>query len=159
MLKIILNQRDYPKGKLNKTDFENAYEAIHPEGNPKKYADHVFAVFDADSNGYIDFTEFLLALSALSDRDQSKRLHLTFKIYDKNKNGQIDAKELAEILDALLDLKGVPKTGAMSVQSLVDTVLKSIDKDKNGTLSEEEFVDGCLGNTTIMNLLLPPAQD
>lgn len=119
----------------------------------------MFEVFDANESGSIEFNEFLLALSALSDRDVSKRLHLAFKIYDLNGNGQVDAKELTKMIDALQDLKGVTKKdreeGGLTKMA-VGTILRCLDKNDDGALTEDEFVEGCLNNDIVMQLLLPP---
>lgn len=147
---------------MSKAAFEKTYKELYPDGNPKKYCDLVFDVFDINSNGSIEFNEFLLALSALSDRDVAKRLHLAFKVFDINRNNSIDAAEMTKVLEALYDLKGIAKKereGENSVKNRVEIVFRSLDKDHSNTLSEEEFVEGCLNDAFIMHLLLPPTTD
>ena len=151
--------RDCPNGKLNKKKFEETYKQLYPDGHPEKYSQYVFDVFDADNNDAIDFAEFLLVISALSDRDLNKRLHLAFKIIDIDDNNKIDGKELEKIVSAIYDLKGVPKdqrVGDNSAKSVADSVFKKLDRDDSKFLTEEEFVEGCLQDSKLVALLLPP---
>lgn len=38
---------------MNKKEFTKAYKKFFPSGRPDHFCEHVFRVFDADSNGYI----------------------------------------------------------------------------------------------------------
>lgn len=44
---------------------------------------HVFAVFDKDHNGTIDFSEFLLAIAADSPADLDSHLNYVFEMYER----------------------------------------------------------------------------
>jgi Ca2+-binding EF-hand superfamily protein len=72
--------KDCPNGKLNKDQFRKTYQQIYPSGDPAAFSDLVFNTFDSDDNKFISFPEFLLAISALSDGDVDKRLHLTVSL-------------------------------------------------------------------------------
>ena len=50
-----------PSGKMNRKDFYKFYRTLRVESDEKvkEIANFVFAAFDRDSNGKIDFTEFL----------------------------------------------------------------------------------------------------
>lgn len=115
-------------------------------------------MFDTDESGFISFNEFLLAVSALSEGDLSKRLHLAFKIYDINDDRSIDSKEMTKLVEALFDLKGMPKdqrTGENSASSRVKTIFEKLDINEDKTLNEQEFVDGCTNDQFLISLLLP----
>ncbi len=57
---------DCPEGRLDKKDFGKIYTQFFPFGDPGEFANYVFDVFDVNKNGYIDFKEFICALSATS---------------------------------------------------------------------------------------------
>ena len=152
-------KKDCPNGKLDKKKFASTFSELYPGGNPEKYSGYVFEHFDADNSKFISFSEFLLVISALSDKELSKRLSLAFKIIDFNDDHKVDAKELANIIDAIYDLKAIQKNerkGENSAKNMATTIFNKLNKDANKYLSEDEFVDGCLNEPTFVALLLPP---
>lgn len=143
---------------MDKKEFEKIYSQLYPGGNPSKFSKYVFDVFDADGSKYISFTEFMLAMTALSDSDVTKRLRLTFQIYDVNDNHQIDVKEMTKVIESLYDLKDVPKEerkGELSASNRAKAVFSKLDLDESKGLSEDEFINGCLGDEFLLRLLLP----
>lgn len=49
--------------------------------NLHKITDYVFACFDTDSNGVLDFSEFLIAYSSTTHSDPRKKLDYLFMFY------------------------------------------------------------------------------
>ena len=72
--------QDCPNGKLKPEKFLAMYQEFFPASRDKAQAfgQHVYRLFDTDSNGYIDFTEFMMALHA-SKGSPRKRLQWAFK--------------------------------------------------------------------------------
>jgi Ca2+-binding EF-hand superfamily protein len=147
---------DCPKGQLDKKKFVDAYKAFYPQGKADKFCNHVFKVFDFDNSGQIDFTEFLIAISVTAQGDAKKKLSMAFKMYDMDRNGKVDKKEMEKIIEAIYDLLGEEhRKGENSPSERVKTIMGKLDKDHNGYLSEEEFVEGCLGDPVLRSLLAP----
>ena len=69
-------------------DLKEFKQAVGFRGS--KYVSRMFQLFDADSDGTIDFKEFVRALSTLSDRGTiDEKLALSFLIYDADGDGKI----------------------------------------------------------------------
>ena len=116
---------DCPEGRLDKKDFGKIYTQFFPFGDPREFANYVFDVFDENKNGYIDFKEFICALSATSRGSLEEKLrcmplsdlflpptqsHRTsigaFQLYDINKDGTITYQEMLQIVQAIYKMTG-----------------------------------------------------
>lgn len=166
---------------MDKKKFIEAYQSFYPQGKADKFCGHVFKVFDVDQSGRIDFTEFLIAISVTSQGDAKKKLSMAFKMYDMDKNGKgnslltifhlidhlaisnrsfnkVDKKEMEKIIEAIYDLLGEEhRKGDNAPGERVKTIMHKLDRDQNGYLSEDEFVEGCLQDTVLRSLLAPNA--
>lgn len=147
---------DCPKGELDKKKFTEVYREFYPQGKAEKFSDEVFKLFDTDKSGKIDFQEFLVAVSITSSNDVRKKLQLAFDLYDKNDNGRIDKKEMEKMLIAIYDLNGeTNRKGDNDPKSRTEAIFRKMDRDYSNTLSESEFIEGCLGDPVLMRLLNP----
>ena len=55
-------------------------------------------MFDADSSGEVDFTEFISGMSCFSSQaDTESKLRFAFKIYDMDNDGFISNGELYQV--------------------------------------------------------------
>ena len=73
-----------------------------------------------------------------------------------DKNGRVDKKEMEKIIEAIYDLLGEEhRKGENSPSERVKVIMQKLDKDQNGYLSEDEFVDGCLADPVLRSLLAP----
>ena len=55
--------------------------------------------------------------------------------------GNINTQELLDVVVAFYNMEGVPKDDAYEK---ADTIFKALDTNKDGTLDEKEFCQGCL---------------
>eukprot|EP00615_Pteridomonas_danica_P013655 CAMPEP_0114333608 /NCGR_PEP_ID=MMETSP0101-20121206/3862_1 /TAXON_ID=38822 ORGANISM="Pteridomonas danica, Strain PT" /NCGR_SAMPLE_ID=MMETSP0101 /ASSEMBLY_ACC=CAM_ASM_000211 /LENGTH=136 /DNA_ID=CAMNT_0001464671 /DNA_START=39 /DNA_END=446 /DNA_ORIENTATION=+ len=86
------------KGELliNRSDFQSALGMKN-----STFVDRLFAVFDENGDGGINFVEFLTILSVLSTKASTKdKLEVSFKIYDMDGDGVIGRDELTAMLRA-----------------------------------------------------------
>lgn len=99
----------------------------------------VISVFDKNHDGKISFYEFILGLSALTDCSYNKleKLKFAFQVYDSNEDGYISNGDLFYSLK-LFTGKNLTD---VQIQQVVDRTMISADKDMDGKISFEEFVD------------------
>ena len=66
------------------------------------FANYLFHAYDIDSNGVIDFKEFLLVMSVEAKGSVKEKLKWAFKLYDLDGSGQVSRKEATEIIEVYL---------------------------------------------------------
>jgi len=138
-------------------------------------AERIVRCFDKNGDGKIDAREFLLMMSATRSDDPAQTARGLFKIYDKDDSGELDETELIEFMtlfarSRVIQILNKLKKEAASDESVgvadfdplketvtltdaqTDEVVKTakaiihqFDADKNGSISLNEFIQGCKG--------------
>ncbi|SAL98960.1 hypothetical protein [Absidia glauca] len=151
--------KDCPSGLLNKTEFQKIYKQFFPFGDPSRFADHVFHVFDEDGNGTIDFKEFIVALSVTSRGRIDEKLSCkcderTSLLNDDD--GYISKDEMFRIVDAIYKMVGsmvkLPPDED-TPEKRVAKIFQLMDTDNDGRLSMDEFKEGSQKDPTIVQAL------
>ena len=119
--------------------------------------EHVFRSFDTNEDKEIDFREFMISLSATSRGTLAQKLEWAFKVYDINGDGFISRDEMLEIFFAMHKMMNdhdlSAREGFENIEALVDDIIYRFDKNHDGKISMEEFVEGSQNNPTIMSKL------
>ena len=99
----------------------------------------VISIFDKNNDGKISFYEFILGLTALTDYSYNKidKLDFVFKIYDTNNDGYISNGDLFNTLKLFTG----ENLNDVQLQQVVDRTIVTADKDFDGKISFEEFVN------------------
>ncbi|XP_035242224.1 guanylyl cyclase-activating protein 3 [Anguilla anguilla] len=114
------------------------------------YVDQVFYTFDMDGDGYIDFVEYIAALSLMLRGEINQKLKWYFKLFDQDGNGKIDREEMETIFKAIQD---ITRTYDIPPQDIVSLIYENIDVNGEGELTLEEFISGAKDHPEIMDML------
>ncbi|CAM4746349.1 unnamed protein product [Rotaria magnacalcarata] len=148
--------KDCPMGKLDRKQFLRVYKRFYPEGKAAKYCNFVFKAFDTDNNNWIDFTEFLLAVSISQHGNLEEKLNLAFSIYDQNRDGEINRKDIVKIIEAMYDLANdEDRIGHKSPNKRVELIMRRLNKDKDDIIVRNEFIEGCIRDELLRKILAP----
>ena len=109
-----------------------------PELKENPIVQRVVSVFDENHDGCISFYEFVNGLTALSDGSSTDdKYKFAFQIYDINNDGFISNGDLFHMVKLLVG----NSMNDISIQQIVDRTLIAADKDQDGLISFEEFVE------------------
>lgn len=126
--------RDCPLGQLSEEEFVKVYKQFFPFGDQTDYCHYLFRVFDLDNSKYIDFKEFIIALSITSRGTEEQKINWSFKMYDYKKEGKIGYKEILPIVKATYKMVGpmveLPED-QQTPEARVDRYFQLLGKDKN----------------------------
>jgi Ca2+-binding EF-hand superfamily protein len=135
-------------GNMSKDQFIDIYLNCSNSKNISVIAEHIFRTCDVDENQSIDFTEFIACLSVTTRGTLMEQIKWIFSLYDINRDGVIECEEVLEVLKAVETL-GVKQDDTLDIQMKFN----EMDTNKDGMLSQNEFVNGCLDDTTLLRAI------
>ena len=144
---------EHPNGKLKQKDFREMMVKAVPKKDAKKMEKHLFRMYDSDSDGFIDFTEFMLVFHIMSEGAPEEVLTKIFHVFDVNGDGVISVKEMNKLIK---DMYGLLKTEDPNIAAknlIAKTAFAEMDKNEDGKVSKEEFVKACMGQEEISKML------
>lgn len=142
-----------PRGAVTTNDLKPAYAKLFPLGDSRKYAQIVFNAFDKDRNGIISFGDLLNEISLIINGDMDQKLSWIFKFYDLNGDGYITRKEMLVVISAIYEMLHNGQIIQRIVNRHVDKVFEKMDIDKDGVISQEEFMNSCKNDSIIQKQL------
>ncbi|KAI8802352.1 hypothetical protein BJ742DRAFT_715206 [Cladochytrium replicatum] len=99
--------------------------------------DRVFRCFDLDADNYIAYEEFVKGMSVFLKGKPEERIKFCFRVYDLNGDRYISKEEMFQMLKNSL-VRGAEEDED-GVKDLVDLVLKKLDEDRDGRVSEADW--------------------
>lgn len=144
-------KKQCPDCRLDRPSFINFYKNLIPGNSEVKdeFAEAVFIAFDSDNNGYVDFGEFLIAFWIKARGKTDEKLLWLFEVYDSDKSEYISLNELTHMLRLVFCLKNMKDDPT----ERAEYVMQLVDKNSDGQLSKEEFIEGCLKDAELRKLL------
>ncbi|KAJ3049890.1 EF-hand calcium-binding domain-containing protein 1, partial [Rhizophlyctis rosea] len=99
--------------------------------------DRVFRCFDLDADNYISYEEYIRGMSTFLKGRMEEQVRFCFRVYDLNGDRYISKEEMFQMLKNCL-FKG-SEEDEDGVKDLVDLVLKKLDEDRDGRVSEADW--------------------
>ncbi|KAM7162729.1 A-type potassium channel modulatory protein KCNIP1 isoform 1-T1 [Macrochelys suwanniensis] len=145
-----------PSGVVNEETFKQIYAQFFPHGDASMYAHYLFNAFDTAQTGSVKFEGFVMALSTLLRGTVHEKLRWTFNLYDINKDGYINKEEMMDIVKAIYDMMGkytYPVLKEDAPRLHVEVFFQKMDKNKDGVVTLDEFIESCQEDDNIMRSL------
>ncbi|KAK1343548.1 hypothetical protein QTO34_016328 [Cnephaeus nilssonii] len=149
-------KNECPSGVVNEETFKQIYAQFFPHGDASTYAHYLFHAFDTTQTGSVKFEDFVTALSILLRGTVHEKLRWTFNLYDINKDGYINKEEMMDIVKAIYDMMGkytYPVLREDTPRQHVDVFFQKMDKNKDGIVTLDEFLESCQEDDNIMRSL------
>ncbi|XP_048220573.1 Kv channel-interacting protein 4 isoform X1 [Perognathus longimembris pacificus] len=146
-------KNECPSGVVNEETFKEIYSQFFPQGDSTTYAHFLFNAFDTDHNGAVSFEDFIKGLSILLRGTVQEKLNWAFNLYDINKDGYITKEEMLDIMKAIYDMMGkctYPVLKEDAPRQHVETFFQKMDKNKDGVVTIDEFIESCQKDENIM---------
>ena len=140
---------------MDRREFKEVLTKAIPKLNKeslKKVEKHVFRIYDTNSDGFIDFREFMVVFSILSGGDPTNMLKKIFRIFDVNSDGTISKEEMVTLVHDLHVILN-DDTSHDKDSDVAKSVFREMDRNKDNVVSEEEFVTSVLAQKKFSKLL------
>lgn len=116
-------------GKLSKEELIEEFLKTMSQEEALAELNRILEVADLDQNGFIDYSEFLMATVKKETVSNKKNLETAFRLFDLDGNGTISAKELKNIL------------GEDCSDIVWEEVISKVDQNGDGSIDLKEFKD------------------
>uniref|UniRef100_A0A8C3G3D2 Potassium voltage-gated channel interacting protein 2 n=1 Tax=Cyclopterus lumpus TaxID=8103 RepID=A0A8C3G3D2_CYCLU len=146
-------KNECPSGVVNEETFKSIYSQFFPHGDSSMYAHFLFEAFDTRNNGSVSFEDFVVSLSIILRGSITDKLNWAFNLYDLNKDGCITREEMTDIMHSIYDMMGkytYPCIGDNAPMEHVDNFFQKMDKNNDGVVTIEEFLETCQRDESIM---------
>ena len=113
------------------------------EEEAERMEDHLFRIYDPNQNGFIDFHEFMTVFMVLTGDEPKSVLEKMFRIFDVKSTGTITNEEM---LTLVTDMNKLIQDNLENetAEELANHAFAEMDKDLDGHVTTEEFVEAIL---------------
>ena len=118
--------------KLTKNELTNALYYYKDKDEVDEMADVIFDRLDGDNNGYIEYEEFLRACLDKKSLMTRENLKYAFKFLDTDHSKTLNAQKIIKVF-----LK-IPN---QELEAVFNIVLNEVDKDSDGIINFDEFME------------------
>ncbi|EZA46591.1 hypothetical protein DMN91_012477 [Ooceraea biroi] len=114
------------------------------------YIDRIFSLFDKKNVLQINLEQWIEGLSIILHGTIDEKIHFAFSIYDFMHTNKLKKEQIFPSMRGCLIKLQTDEDPDEAVKDLIDSLLKKLDVDRDGVISEDEFYRA----VTERNLLL-----
>nr|XP_012223205.1 PREDICTED: EF-hand calcium-binding domain-containing protein 1-like [Linepithema humile] len=103
------------------------------------YIDRIFATFDKKNVLQIHLEQWIEGLSIILRGNLNERIHFAFTVYDFFRTNKLKKEQVFPSMRGCLIKLQTDEDPDEGVKDLIDSLLKKLDVDRDGVISEEEF--------------------
>ncbi|XP_060733733.1 guanylyl cyclase inhibitory protein [Tachysurus vachellii] len=148
--------KECPSGLITLHEFKRHFCVGTVGMESAEYAEQIFRTLDNNEDGFVDFREYVMAISMLLEGSSVEKLRWSFKLYDKDKDGAITRSEMLDIMQAVYKMSvaaSLTNPNPLTAEECTNRIFIKLDKDNNAIISLEEFIDGALADDWIREML------
>ncbi|XP_007894003.1 guanylyl cyclase-activating protein 1 [Callorhinchus milii] len=143
--------KECPSGQLCLHEFKAILGLQGMNEEATSYVNQLFITFDMNKDGFIDFLEYVAAISLVLRGKLDQKLKWYFKLYDADGNGRIDKEELLSIIKAVRAINRANYD--ISPEDFTEMLFRRIDINGDGELTLEEFMNGVENDEELMDMI------
>eukprot|EP00092_Neocalanus_flemingeri_P081648 GFUD01102034.1.p1 GENE.GFUD01102034.1~~GFUD01102034.1.p1 ORF type:complete len:219 (-),score=76.40 GFUD01102034.1:244-900(-) len=144
---------EHPNGKMKPKDFREMMSKALPKKDASKMEKHVFRIYDANNDGYIDFSEFMMIFFIMSEGAPEEVLTKIFRVFDVNSDGSITQKEMTKLIKDMYGLLQSEDPNLAAKDLIAKSAFAEMDKDQDGKVTTDEFIAACMGQEDLSKML------
>ena len=148
-------KRTQPVNRITKAQFRDILSDHRVPWRSDVFVNRLFDFFDKREDGSINFGEFVRGLALASSGDPRDKLKLSFDVFDVEGTGTIARWEMKQVLEGIFVTAEQFQHGAAAgetirtqkasqIETFVNNVFASYDKDKTGQLSFMEYMQAAM---------------
>ncbi|KAL6435489.1 hypothetical protein ACFW04_005454 [Cataglyphis niger] len=103
------------------------------------YTDRIFAIFDKKNILQIQLEQWIEGLSIILRGDLNERIHFAFNVYDFWHTNKLKKEQIFPSMRGCLIKLQTDEDPDDAVKDLIDSLMKKVDIDRDGVISEDEF--------------------
>eukprot|EP00092_Neocalanus_flemingeri_P032542 GFUD01035392.1.p1 GENE.GFUD01035392.1~~GFUD01035392.1.p1 ORF type:complete len:217 (+),score=57.06 GFUD01035392.1:66-653(+) len=145
--------KDCPNGKMNPATLLDISSIFYSGQKAADFIDEIFDKYDKENLGFINFTEFLLAIDTTPNiplGNPEQMVKWAFRLFDKG-YGILEESEFYEMVNYMFETL---ESMSEKVEETAKTIFKNLDANNDGCVTEEECVRGILTDKILLQILI-----